>query len=605
MRKFLFLILSTLFWLTSILIASENKTTSTDRNENAKPEQLISQPVEIQLPFNLNGKADHNQRTINCEVERDTWTFTEDFSGNFPGSVWTLKAEGTGNGTGYCWGKTETTPRSGPAAVWCAEVNLAGNPDLTGGTNNYPDNMSAWMIAGPFEVAPFWTLIDLVYYYKGSIQSNHDFTFAGISTNGVTCIGGSYGSSSTNYRKLTVSSSVNFNHVENPRIWICFRFTSDATKNYKGVWIDDIKLSVTSYIYHLANFEATPLAGKTPLAVSFTNICGAPQPNHFAWNFGDGCRLDLREGPGSWSNPVHDYTKPGTYDVTLKAWNQDYEESLTIPGLIYVDSVLEYCDLKLVDWGRYYRKSGWDKAIDHDILGLECTVAAKANDAWAIFVTSDKSDRLISKIRLLTDMVYRRDYRTNCAKDVRISLSLTGKFTGEESVFQYTCTGKHGDWDEIPIAVDDAPVRAKYIKVEILSARGEGAKYRELVEMQVLGTPAPVSKENPEIQTATTTTIPVDFDLSQNYPNPFNPVTTIQFSLAETAEVCLSVYNLQGQQVKTLVSSEWLAAGVQTRIWEARDESGNPVAGGIYIYKLTATSQSRRIELTQKMLLLK
>jgi len=602
MRKFLFLILSAFLWAS---YASENRSTSTDGNENADPGQLTAQPIEIQLPFNLNSKAENNRRTINCEVERDTWTFTEDFSGNFPGSVWILKAEGTENGTGYCWGKTETTPRSGPAAVWCAETNLSGNPDLTAGVDNYPDNMSAWMIAGPFEVAPYWSLIDLIYYYKGSIQANHDFTFAGISTDGVTCTGKSYGSSSTNYRKITVSTSVNFNHVKNPRIWICFRFTSDAAKNYKGVWVDDIKLSVTSYIYHLANFEATPLAGKAPLEVNFTNICGAPQPNHFTWDFGDGCWLNLREAPGSWSHPVHSYTKPGTYSVTLRAWNPDYEESLTIPNLIYVDSVLAYCDLKLVDWGHRYRKQGWEKLIDHDILGPECAVAADADDAWGIFVTSDKMDRLISKIRLLTDVVYRRDYRTNCAKDVRISLSQVNKFTGEETVFQHMCTGKHGDWDEIPIAVNNAPVRAKYIKVEILSARGEGAKYRELVEMQVLGTPAPVSKDDPENPTGNSNLKPVDFILSQNYPNPFNPATTIQFSLVEAADVSLSIYNVSGQLVKTLVSRESLSAGVQTRTWEAQDESGNAVAGGIYIYKLVVTSQARRIEITKKMLLMK
>ena len=76
--------------------------------------------------------------------------------------------------------------------------------------------------------------------------------------------------------------------------------------------------------------------------------------------------------------------------------------------------------------------------------------------------------------------------------------------------------------------------------------------------------------------------IPKKFVLSQNYPNPFNPTTTISYQIQKTCEVELSIYNLLGQKVATLVS-EQQPAGVYQVQWDAND-----FASGIYYYKLWA-----------------
>jgi len=70
-----------------------------------------------------------------------------------------------------------------------------------------------------------------------------------------------------------------------------------------------------------------------------------------------------------------------------------------------------------------------------------------------------------------------------------------------------------------------------------------------------------------------------------NYPNPFNPETTIVFSLAEPSAARLSVYNLKGQKVKTLLHQE-LTAGEHRKIWNGRDEHGSSVSSGIYFFRL-------------------
>ena len=89
--------------------------------------------------------------------------------------------------------------------------------------------------------------------------------------------------------------------------------------------------------------------------------------------------------------------------------------------------------------------------------------------------------------------------------------------------------------------------------------------------------------------------IPTAFLLSQNYPNPFNPSTTIKYSIPNTGLVSLSVCNILGEQVKTLINQE-MPAGNHTVQFNASN-----LASGIYLYKLQA---GNFIE-TKKMILIK
>jgi archaellin len=89
--------------------------------------------------------------------------------------------------------------------------------------------------------------------------------------------------------------------------------------------------------------------------------------------------------------------------------------------------------------------------------------------------------------------------------------------------------------------------------------------------------------------------------LQQNFPNPFNANTMISFSLHKSAQVHLSLYNIKGQKVTTLIHSS-LAAGNHQYEWNGKNFNNEPVASGIYFYQLKADN---KIIATKKCLLLK
>jgi len=81
----------------------------------------------------------------------------------------------------------------------------------------------------------------------------------------------------------------------------------------------------------------------------------------------------------------------------------------------------------------------------------------------------------------------------------------------------------------------------------------------------------------------------VAYQLEQNYPNPFNPETTIGYQLPEASRVILNIYNLLGQQVRTLVDKDQ-AAGYHIVPWDGKDARGQNLTSGIYMYQIKVGS---------------
>ena len=94
--------------------------------------------------------------------------------------------------------------------------------------------------------------------------------------------------------------------------------------------------------------------------------------------------------------------------------------------------------------------------------------------------------------------------------------------------------------------------------------------------------------------------LPQAFNLYNNYPNPFNPVTTLRYDIPENSHVTITIYDMLGRQVKTLIN-QTQDAGYKSLIWDATNDYGKPVSAGIYLYQIQAGEYIS----TKKMVLLK
>ena len=86
----------------------------------------------------------------------------------------------------------------------------------------------------------------------------------------------------------------------------------------------------------------------------------------------------------------------------------------------------------------------------------------------------------------------------------------------------------------------------------------------------------------------------------QNYPNPFNPSTLISYNIPKSSIVTVKIYDLLGNEIKTLVSSSQ-NAGVHQAVWNGDNNLGKKVSSGTYIYTLNANDNF----MAKKMILLK
>ena len=94
--------------------------------------------------------------------------------------------------------------------------------------------------------------------------------------------------------------------------------------------------------------------------------------------------------------------------------------------------------------------------------------------------------------------------------------------------------------------------------------------------------------------------VPEEFIVENNIPNPFNSQTEIRFELPEAARVCITVYDIRGQKVNTLINDH-KPAGYHSVMWNGTNDSGQELVSGTYIYRVQAGHHTK----IKKMVLLK
>ncbi len=146
-------------------------------------------------------------------------------------------------------------------------------------------------------------------------------------------------------------------------------------------------------------------------------------------------------------------------------------------------------------------------------------------------------------------------------------------------------------------------IKVGEISFSVLKCNPRETEIRKLIQIN----DSPFFLEKIQISIAESDVVPISFQLKQNFPNPFNLSTRIYFDIDAPGELELKIFNLQGQEVTTLIADDY-KTGRYFVEWNAVDDSGNIVNSGIYIYRLYFRYHETRkthIELTKKMILIK
>ncbi len=239
-------------------------------------------------------------------------------------------------------------------------------------------------------------------------------------------------------------------------------------------------------------------------------------------------------------------------------------------------------------WGVIYEDTGGNWTTLLDGLYPDNLVADPDGNIWVSYGAYPYNDTLvqynssgevlakyssadITELGWLNGIV---DLETDCNGDVWMVTDSVGviHFDGSD----YTLYNELGSVD-LRKNVEDLEIKDGDVWLALYS-EGTVAKVSGLI------TAAGVEHETPVSQ-------PKGFALYQNYPNPFNPMTSIPFVLQKKAQVELAIYDLQGNLVR-LLAKEYLPAGRYSRTWDGRNQQGQRVSSGIYIYRLKANRQT-------------
>jgi len=384
-----------------------------------------------------------------------------------------------------------------------------------------------------------------------------------------------------------------------------------------------------------AEFITSTISGNYPLTVSFTDLSldGTYPIESWTWDFGD-------DSTSNDQNPEYTYIYPGMYDIELRVEDEfGLADSITYQDLINVNII--HGDINF---------NGSTQSFDAALI-LKHLVGVLTLSELQLEVGDVSEDSTVSALDasyILQFVVGLIDRLPYVAPDGMIA---TGDLTMEDMgavpgmaidipihIFNdQNIQGLMGTLNYDPAMLSlDTLIFSDYLDdylIEyneinpgevIVAASGNNPNTEsgllanvtfEVLEGFTDETTVSIMdlrlNENEPVEIATEMTIsyvlgidgagvPGVFALHQNYPNPFNPITRINYDLPEDALVNITIYDMMGRQVKTLINSEQ-TAGYRAIRWNGTNHLGQPVAAGMYLYKIRANMFNQ----TKKLILLK
>ena len=386
------------------------------------------------------------------------------------------------------------------------------------------------------------------------------------------------------------------------------------------------------------DFSATPSSGSYPLEVSFSELTsgGTNVITSYHWDFGDGHTSTV-------SNPLHVYNSPGDYTVTLECVNT-YEmvDSETKAELISVEylygdvdinavvqaydaglilqEIVEYIELDSIQ-----EKSG-DVTGDSSLSALDASLILQYVVHLIDELPYDTSDGHLLAIGNFG--LHDQSFEPGKTVEVPIHFTQASNVYSVEGVFEYNpdeITFAEVNWADPfnnfmkEIVVDEeGNIQFAIAGASAVAEDGYMATLQFTIDDEVALDYTDVRlldlriNEQDVIKIASTATlsrslntderigVPDVFALKQNFPNPFNPVTRVLYDIPKASFVTITIYDLLGRQVKTLIQRNE-EPGYKSIVWNATNDHGMPVSAGMYLYRIKANEFIQ----TKKMLLLK
>jgi hypothetical protein len=261
--------------------------------------------------------------------------------------------------------------------------------------------------------------------------------------------------------------------------------------------------------------------------------------------------------------------------------------------------------LKLIKGSSAKSGQDWNNAIDGDIRGFDGTVRSKGDPCFAIFAFSDERLHGIHKCRLLTDS--RIGFSEYWIREFKVEISDTD-IKSQNFIEVLKAEKTTGNWEEFTIN----PINARFIK---FTAINPSKDWCQLAEFVVWGQDScdnfaiEKSMSNPDPATSEDLTAfdksdddvqdqseHIDHTTFSNFPNPFNERTHITYKISYPSHIRITIYNIMGKEIKTLVD-EWKPAGRYQISWDGRDANGIIIPSGVYIIRMLSNefNQSRKI----------
>jgi len=401
------------------------------------------------------------------------------------------------------------------------------------------DNQFEWVITGDGNCVSRDTVMIMRFETPSTADAGSDETLCDDTTDR---LNGNDPAIGTGLWRVLVGPAV----VEDPTSWI-----SDVNGLQVGInefeWsisngsclISRDTVVITMAESPVGNFSFT-IAGTT---VTFTNL--SMNATSYLWSFGDG-------GTSAQTNPVHTYANLTSYRVTLRATNlcgtSTVRRRVSLAGTSGILSVsptsLDFGAIPVgsIGQGTVSVSNVGDDTLDIDYLTIDQPTG---------FSTPDTAFSIAPEVNKSLTIVFSPD----------TALGFSAKLV---------------------ISTQDS--------VAIVSLKGSGT---DSLIIQEKGIPVISGGERSEQP-------PSDFLLFQNYPNPFNPSTIIRYGLSKDGWVTVKVFDILGQEIVVLVDG-FQTAGYWSAVWDGKNKFGEPVAGGLYYYRLAAGDNVR----IQKMLLVR